>query len=90
MKHRVMGMRCFLLMITVVTLVGAGKRQPLATPKLSDECAKVRGLVLPNPSEASIRTIPWRTSVLQGIVEAQKNDKPVMIYLMNGHPLGCT
>jgi len=27
---------------------------------------------------------------LQGFVQAQKNDKPVMFYLMNGHPLGCT
>ena len=69
-------------------LAGADKDKRL--PKLSAECAKVRGLVLPNPSEASIRMIPWRTSVLQGLVEAQKNDKPVMIYLMNGHPLGCT
>ena len=66
------------------------KGQSLATPKLSTECEKVRRLVLPNPSEASIRSIPWRTSILQGLVEAQKNDKPVMIYLMNGHPLGCT
>ena len=83
-------MRSFLLMMTAVTLIGAEKRQPLATPKLSAECEKVRGLVLPNPSEASIRTIPWRTSILQGFVQAQKNDKPVMFYLMNGHPLGCT
>jgi len=83
-------MRYFLLMITVVTLLGADKRQHLAAPKLSAECAKVRGLVLPNSSEASIRTIPWRTSILQGFVQAQKNDKPVMFYLMNGHPLGCT
>ena len=70
--------------------LSADKEQSLAAPKLSPECEKVRGLVLPNPSEASIRTIPWRTSVLQGLVEAQINDKPVMIYLMNGHPLGCT
>ena len=83
-------MRYFLLMIAVVTLLGADKRQPLAAPKLSAECVKVRGLVLPNSSEASIRTIPWRTSILQGFVQAQKNDKPVMFYLMNGHPLGCT
>jgi hypothetical protein len=27
---------------------------------------------------------------LRGIVDAQKEDKPVMIVLMNGHPLGCT
>lgn len=59
-------------------------------PKLSTENQKLRDLVLPSESEASFRTIRWRTSVLQGIVDAQKEDKPVMIYLMNGHPLACT
>ncbi len=81
---------------TIATLLVTGiglyaeNGQPLPTPKLSAENAKLRDLVLPNSSEASIRKIPWRTSVLQGIVDAQKNDKPVMLYLMNGHPLGCT
>ena len=83
-------MRYFLLMITMVTFLVVGKRQVLAAPKLSAVNAKFRDLVVPNASEASYRKIPWRTSILQGIVEAQKHDKPVMIYLMNGHPLGCT
>lgn len=63
---------------------------PVRTPTLSAAQAKLRALVVPNDSEASYRTISWRTSVLQGIVEAQRQDQPVMIYLMNGHPLGCT
>ena len=68
----------------------AADGEALAPPKLSAENAKFRDLVVPNASEASYRKIPWRTSILQGIVEAQKHDKPVIIYLMNGHPLGCT
>ena len=68
----------------------AAEGESLPTLKLSVENAKFRDLVMPNTSEASYRKIPWRTSILQGIVEAQKHDKPVMIYLMNGHPLGCT
>ena len=70
--------------------LGAAKNQPLQTPQWSAEYAKFRKLIVPNPSEQSYRTIPWRASVLHGVVDAQKNDKPVMIYLMNGHPLGCT
>ena len=68
----------------------AAEGESLPPPKLSAVNAKFRDLVVPNASEASYRKIPWRTSILQGIVEAQKHDKPVMIYLMNGHPLGCT
>jgi hypothetical protein len=78
-----------LLLATSIGL-GADKDQPLPTLQLSAEHAKCREHVLPNPSEQSYRKIPWRTSVLHGIVDAQQNDSPIMIVLMNGHPLGCT
>jgi hypothetical protein len=82
-------------MVTILLLAAslgqaAGQKLPLQTPQLSAEYAKWRGLILPNPSEQSYRKIAWRRSVLHGIVDAQKNDRPVMIVLMNGHPLGCT
>jgi hypothetical protein len=66
------------------------RNQPMQTPQLSAEYAKRRDQILPDPNERSYWKIPWRTSVLRGIVDAQKNDRPVMIVLMNGHPLGCT
>ena len=90
MSHFVPGAIATLLFLVPGIALCADNGQPLATSTFSAENAKLRTLVLPNPSEASYRTIPWRTSILQGIVDAQKNDKPVMIYLMNGHPLGCT
>jgi hypothetical protein len=69
---------------------GADQEPPLQRPQLSAGYAKLCDRVLPSPSEQSYRKIRWRTSVLHGIVDAQKHDKPVMIVLMNGHPLGCT
>jgi hypothetical protein len=69
---------------------GSGKAPPLQTPQLFAEYAKQRDQILPNRSEQSYRRIRWRTSVLRGILDAQQNDKPVMLVLMNGHPLGCT
>jgi hypothetical protein len=82
----------FLAVLLLATgLVRAGDQDhPLQPPPLSAEYTKGRDQVLPNPSEQSYRKIAWRTSVLHGIVDAQKNDRPVMIVLMNGHPLGCT
>ena len=76
----------FMLLATSVGL-SADKNGPL---QLSAEHAKCRDFVLPNLNEQSYRNIPWRASVLHGIVDAQKNDKPIMFVLMNGHPLGCT
>jgi len=76
-------------LMLLATSIGssADRNAPL---QLSAEHAKCRAFVLPNLSEQSYRTIPWRASVLHGIVDAQKNDKPIMFVLMNGHPLGCT
>ena len=79
--------------IATVLLYGAGiglSADSNALPQLSAEHAQCRAQVLPNSSEQSYCRIAWRTSVLHGIVDAQKNDKPAMIFLMNGHPLGCT
>jgi hypothetical protein len=59
-------------------------------PPLSADYAKLREIILPNAREQSYSKIDWRTSVLRGLVDAQRRDRPVMIVLMNGHPLGCT
>jgi hypothetical protein len=69
---------------------GTAEGTALHMPRLSAEYAKRRDQVLPSPGEQSYRKIAWRTSVLQGVIDAQKKDRPVMIVLMNGHPLGCT
>jgi hypothetical protein len=69
---------------------GAAQGPPPQMPRLSAGYAKRRDQILPNLSERSYRKIGWRTSVLQGVIDAQRDDRPVMIVLMNGHPLGCT
>ena len=36
------------------------------------------------------RTIPWKTSVLNAQQIAADAQKPIFIWAMDGHPLGCT
>jgi hypothetical protein len=90
MKQFVPGNLVPVLLLAASIGHGAGKEAPPQRPRLSADYAKLRDLVLPGPGERSYHKIHWRTSVLRGIVDAQKEDKPVMIVLMNGHPLGCT
>jgi hypothetical protein len=87
MKNIVSGSIAALILLVASTGFSADRTAPL---QLSAEHAKCRNIVLPNLGERSYRNIPWRASVLHGIVDAQKNDKPIMFVLMNGHPLGCT
>jgi hypothetical protein len=49
-----------------------------------------RDHILPNPSEMSWEQIPWLTTFKDGILAADAADKPLLLWTMNGHPLGCT
>ena len=42
------------------------------------------------PGDEPWLTIPWKISVLNAQRTAAKEDKPIFIWAMDGHPLGCT
>ena len=46
--------------------------------------------VLPKPDEERWLRIPWRLNVMQARADAQAGGKPLFLWIMNGHPLGCT
>ncbi len=41
-------------------------------------------------SDEAWRTIPWKISLLEAQKTAAKEQKPIFIWAMDGHPLGCT
>ncbi|MHC4822444.1 MAG: hypothetical protein ACYTEP_00315 [Planctomycetota bacterium] len=49
-----------------------------------------RDYLLPNPSESAFTTIPWLPTFADGIHRAEAEQKPLLLWVMNGHPLGCT
>ena len=42
-----------------------------------------------SPDEAW-RTVPWKISLLDAQAAASQQHKPIFIWAMDGHPLGCT
>ena len=42
------------------------------------------------PKDSPWRSIPWKISLLEAQNEAAKTNKPIFIWAMDGHPLGCT
>ncbi len=46
--------------------------------------------ILPTDSELRFMKIPWQRTFRDGIIEGDKADKPILLWAMNGHPLGCT
>lgn len=42
------------------------------------------------PPEEAWTTIPWHSSLIPAQQMARKQGKPLFIWAMDGHPLGCT
>jgi len=52
--------------------------------------AEWRKHILPNTGELAWQQIPWATTFKDGIIAADTAGKPLLLWVMNGHPLGCT
>jgi len=51
---------------------------------------KWRDFIVPTEQDLAWTRIPWRTSFQQGLIESIEKQKPMLLWAMNGHPLGCT
>lgn len=49
-----------------------------------------QSFILPDERERRWRDVAWRPSMWEAVVEAQGARKPVLLWAMNGHPMGCT
>jgi hypothetical protein len=73
------------MLATILALVVLG-----ADPGLSPaEFERLHAALQPE-ADAPWRTIPWRVSLLEARHEAARQKKPIFIWAMDGHPLGCT
>jgi len=50
----------------------------------------LRSYIIPAKKEMAWRDIPWRPVFWDAVVEAQQKDMPVLLWVMNGHPMACT
>jgi len=60
-------------------------QDPIPESEAKDLLAKL----VPSADEKWM-TIPWKTDLLEARDAAAKEGKPVFLWSMNGHPLGCT
>ena len=82
-----------LVSCVVWPVVSAAADEPQSRLPQSDELTVERFQQLHKelqPGEELWRTIPWETSLLQAQALAAEQKKPLFIWAMDGHPLGCT
>jgi hypothetical protein len=70
------------LLLTAVTVMGLLSGGSALDRKVAS--------VLPRPDEERWLQIPWRLNLMQARADAQAAGKPLFLWIMNGHPLGCT
>jgi hypothetical protein len=64
----------------------AGAAEPLA----AEEFARLHALIKPAAGEDRWAGVPWRVSLWEARREAAARGKPILLWEMDGHPLGCT
>ncbi len=75
----------------IILLALAATPSLIAQPEFTSESLpEWREYLLPDEPASCWRGIPWQPSFARAVVEAQKKDQPVLLWAMNGHPLGCT
>ena len=75
-------------MLTTLCLLAA--IQTGNAPLTESSLASWTEYLQPSQGEERWREIPWVGTLWEGVNAAQAEKKPLLLWAMNGHPLGCT
>ena len=76
------------LFATLVVALAAADRPPV---ELNDKTfASWRDRIRARAAERCFETVHWLPTFWDGVMAAQKEDRPILLWAMNGHPLACT
>jgi hypothetical protein len=70
--------------------LGTGASAPPVEPIRPDQLAPLKALIKPSKDENRWATIPWLHDLWQARQLAARQGKPILLWEMDGHPLGCT
>jgi len=60
-------------------------------PRVDDhELAVWREYLVPHGEETAWLEVPWIPELAEGVRVAGERGRPILLWVMNGHPLGCT
>ena len=49
-----------------------------------------RAHLLPSAADLRFAQVAWAPTFMDGVQQASELQRPLLLWLMNGHPLGCT
>ncbi len=79
-----------MMFLAVLTVVAVSSNSARAVDPLSlDQMKELRTLIKPTAGEDPFDTIPWETDLWAARKKAAAAGKPIVLWEMDGHPLGC-
>lgn len=75
------------LLLAITSPLAPQQTPPAASPR---PISAWRAHLAPTQHELRWRSIPWRPTLGEGLEAAARSGRPLLLWLMNGHPLGCT
>ena len=59
-------------------------------PPLAERLEELEALIRPQPKEQRWLEVPWTTDLWDARRRAAEQGRPIFLWEMDGHPLGCT
>ena len=80
----------FLLVGFLACPVSAQEKITRSTKLTEKSYSTVLAAIRFRPPREQWTEIPWRPNLAEAIEEAREQDKPILLWMMNGHPCGMT
>ncbi len=77
------------VLLLAVVVAGCAAPSNAAPPLTAADAAKLRTVIRPLDGEDPFDTIPWETNLWEARTKAAAAGKPILLWEMDGHPLGC-
>ena len=81
--------RVVMAIVFAAALLASRSAGGLAAELNESEFRRLHQQLQPSPDEPW-RSIPWKIALLDAQQTAARQRKPIFIWAMDGHPLGCT
>ena len=79
------------VLVMLIAIPAHAQQKITRKTKLTEESfERIRKALLEKPGAERWQEIPWRPDLNVAIEEARDADKPILLWMMNGHPCGMT
>jgi hypothetical protein len=76
--------------LAALAWLAVGPSAPAVEPISPQQFTRIQALIKPGANDDRWASIPWRTDLWQARQIAAEQGKPMLLWEMDGHPLGCT